>query len=62
MGRRGLPPERVAQVIGTALTARRPRVRYAVVAPSLSTALIPTLLPARLVDRLVARRFGLEPD
>ena len=62
MGRRGLPPERVAQVIGTALTARRPRVRYAVVAPNLANALLPTLLPARLVDRLVARRFGLEPD
>ncbi len=60
MGRKGLPPERVAQVIYTALTTRRPRVRYAVVAPALTTALLPALLPKRTLDKLVARQFGLE--
>lgn len=62
LGRKGLPPERVAIVIAKALTARRPRVRYAVVAPALATALLPALLPARLLDKLVARRFGLLPE
>ena len=62
LGRKGLPPERVAAVIVKALTTRRPRVRYAVVAPALATALLPAILPARLLDKLVARRFGLLPE
>lgn len=59
IGRRGLPPERVAAVIYKALTAHRPRVRYAVVAPALTNALLPALLPKRTLDKLIARRFGL---
>lgn len=60
IGRQGLPPERVARVIWKALTARRPRVRYAVVAPALTNALLPALLPKRTLDKLIARQFGLE--
>ena len=61
IGREGLPPERVAGVIWKALTIRRPRVRYAVVAPALTNVLLPALLPRRTVDILIARQFGLLP-
>ncbi|HVE79000.1 MAG TPA: SDR family oxidoreductase [Gemmatimonadaceae bacterium] len=58
-GRRGYPPERVAAAVWTALSARRPRTRYAVVPGRLMNWTIPMALPARLVDRLLAARFGL---
>lgn len=53
--KRGMSPNDVAAVIAKALTARRPRTRYAVgVAGKIATALRP-LLPDRVVDRLAAR-------
>jgi NAD(P)-dependent dehydrogenase (short-subunit alcohol dehydrogenase family) len=54
-GRRGLPPERVGEVIYHALTTRRPHVRYAVLRRRLVDFDVPRLLPARVVDRAVAR-------
>ncbi len=58
-GRKGLAPEQVATVIATALTASRPRTRYAVVQNRFVNATLPSLLPARLLDRLIGRQFGL---
>ena len=58
--RDGLPVERVGALIHHALTTKRPRVRYAL-APSLLTDwIIPRALPRRWIDRLFARRLGLE--
>jgi short-subunit dehydrogenase len=57
-GRRGFPPERVGQVVWTALTARRPRLRYAVVPQPLANWTLPTTLPRRIVDQMIARRLG----
>jgi NAD(P)-dependent dehydrogenase (short-subunit alcohol dehydrogenase family) len=54
-----LPVERVADAVMTALTARRPRTRYAVVRNPLVNWLLPRLLPDRLLDRVTARRLGL---
>jgi NAD(P)-dependent dehydrogenase (short-subunit alcohol dehydrogenase family) len=51
----GLDPEAVAEVIGTAMTARRPRTRYLVGRDAKARALMSTLLPDRLIDALVAR-------
>jgi NAD(P)-dependent dehydrogenase (short-subunit alcohol dehydrogenase family) len=58
-GPRGFPPERVGQVVWTALTTRRPRLRYAVVPQPLANWTLPTTLPRRMVDQIIARRLGL---
>jgi hypothetical protein len=54
-GRRGLPPERVADAVLRALTAPRPPTRMLVVRRPWLTRLM-RLLPDRWVDRAVARR------
>jgi NAD(P)-dependent dehydrogenase (short-subunit alcohol dehydrogenase family) len=56
---RGIAPQKVAEAIERALTARRPRTRYLVGADARGQALISRLLPDRLVDRLVARVMKL---
>lgn len=57
-GRSGLPPEAVGEVVWTALTARRPRTFYPIVRHRLLNWTIPLALPARIIDRLIARRLG----
>jgi hypothetical protein len=54
-----LPPERIGEAIYRALTAPKPRARYAVVPNRLVNWTIPRLLPKRLVDRLIAKQLGL---
>jgi NAD(P)-dependent dehydrogenase (short-subunit alcohol dehydrogenase family) len=56
---RGARPEKVANVVAHALTARRPRTRYLVGADAKAMAALKKLLPDRLRDRLVARASGL---
>jgi len=57
-GRKGLPAARIGEVIWKALTTAHPRTRYTVVPQPLRHGLL-SALPARLVDRIVARRlFG----
>jgi NAD(P)-dependent dehydrogenase (short-subunit alcohol dehydrogenase family) len=58
-GRAGLSPEAVGEVVWTALTARKPRTFYPVVRHRLLNWTIPLALPARLIDRLIARRLGI---
>jgi NAD(P)-dependent dehydrogenase (short-subunit alcohol dehydrogenase family) len=58
-GRAGVPPERIGETILRALTARSPRVRYAVVPQRLSNWIIPMALPRRLLDAMIARGLGL---
>jgi short-subunit dehydrogenase len=58
-GRRGYPPERVAAVIWKALAARRPRTRYAVVPNRLMNWTLPGIMPARLLDQIIAGVLGL---
>jgi NAD(P)-dependent dehydrogenase (short-subunit alcohol dehydrogenase family) len=53
--RDGLPPEAVANVVGEAMTADRPRTRYLVGRDAKQRALLAALLPDRVVDALVAR-------
>ncbi len=55
---RGIAPEKVAARIEHALSARRPRTRYLVGVDAKGQALAARLLPARLVDWLVARATG----
>jgi NAD(P)-dependent dehydrogenase (short-subunit alcohol dehydrogenase family) len=59
-GKKGLPPERIAEAVWEALTAPKPRVRYAVVPKSFLNWTLPRVMPARAMDRGIARRFGIE--
>ncbi|MDI3258787.1 MAG: SDR family oxidoreductase [Sinobacteraceae bacterium] len=58
-GRKGFPPERIAAAIHTALTAARPKARYALVPGRFANWTLPRLMPARTLDRLIAARLGL---
>jgi NAD(P)-dependent dehydrogenase (short-subunit alcohol dehydrogenase family) len=55
---RGLPPRAVAEVIGKALTADRPRARYVVGSDAKVRAQLARLLPDRAMDRLIGRALG----
>jgi NAD(P)-dependent dehydrogenase (short-subunit alcohol dehydrogenase family) len=55
---RGLPPRAVAEVIGTALTADRPRARYLVGKDAKARALVARVVPDRVMDRLIGRALG----
>jgi len=54
----GIEPGEVAEVIGTALTASRPRARYLVGSDAKQRAVMSKLLPARVMDRLIVRALG----
>ena len=56
---RGIPPEKVAQTIEHALTARRPRTRYLVGLDAKFQARARPFIPTQAFDRIVARVMGL---
>jgi NAD(P)-dependent dehydrogenase (short-subunit alcohol dehydrogenase family) len=58
-GRSGLPAEAVAEAVWTALAAAKPRTFYPVLRHRLMNWTIPLALPARLLDRLIAKRLGI---
>jgi NAD(P)-dependent dehydrogenase (short-subunit alcohol dehydrogenase family) len=60
LGRKGLPPEKIGEVVKTALTAAKPRTRYTAAANSIQQ-LMTAALPKRAMDNLIARRLGLTP-
>ena len=60
-GRKGLPPEAIGEVVLTALTAAKPKVRYAAVRGALMNWIVPQLLPKRMVDRTMGKAIGLLP-
>jgi NAD(P)-dependent dehydrogenase (short-subunit alcohol dehydrogenase family) len=55
----GSSPEVVAKAVHHALTARQPRIRYAVGKNSKALTILPRLLPDHLLDGLLARMFHL---
>lgn len=57
-GRKGFPPERIGEIVHTALTARKPKTRY-VVTPDPLTNWMGNHLPKRLVDGAFAKQLGL---
>jgi NAD(P)-dependent dehydrogenase (short-subunit alcohol dehydrogenase family) len=54
----GIEPREVAEAIGHALTAKRPRARYLVGRDAKLRAPTAMVLPARVMDRLVGRALG----
>jgi hypothetical protein len=59
-GKKGLPPERVSEVVLRALTTPRPRVRYAVTRRSFINRFLMDVLPKRLIDGFIARSLRLK--
>jgi NAD(P)-dependent dehydrogenase (short-subunit alcohol dehydrogenase family) len=55
IAREGLAPEEVAEVVGQAVTADRPRARYVIGRDAKIQALAARLLPDRVFDAVVAR-------
>ena len=56
----GLPAEKIAEVIFTALTSPNPKVRYQI-SPDPMRHLMMAVLPKRMIDRVIAKRLGLMP-
>jgi NAD(P)-dependent dehydrogenase (short-subunit alcohol dehydrogenase family) len=56
----GLPAERIAEVVTTALTSDSPKTRYQIT-PDPLRHLIIAALPKRIGDRIIAKRLGLLP-
>ncbi len=59
LGKNGLPPEDVAALIHQALTGSNVRPRYTIT-PGAFTRWLFNLLPARMSDRIVAKRLKIE--
>ena len=59
-GREGLPPEKIAEVIETALSDSSPKARYAPVPNKFTNWTIPTHIPKRWLDSIFASRFGMK--
>ncbi|NUN99511.1 MAG: SDR family NAD(P)-dependent oxidoreductase [Saprospiraceae bacterium] len=59
---RGLSPESIAASVYKALHEARPRLRYVKPYRYFSRWKIPSSLPARLLDRILAKRLGLLPE
>jgi NAD(P)-dependent dehydrogenase (short-subunit alcohol dehydrogenase family) len=55
---RGLPPSAVAEVVGEALTARRPRARYLIGRDAKLRAALARVIPDRVFDRLIDRALS----
>src|ERR1700675_3054079 len=54
----GLPPERLGEAVHVALTTAKPNARYAVVPQRFKNWTLPRLLPARMLDAVVAKQLG----
>lgn len=59
-GRKGLKPKELGKAVHLALTAKKPRLRYAVVRQRFQNWTLPRMLPARMLDAGLAQRFGLQ--
>ena len=60
-GRKGMPPRRIGEAVLKALTVSAPGTAYPVVHQKFKNWTLPQLLPKRVLDRLVAKQFGLLP-
>lgn len=60
LGKKGLSPERLGEVIAQALTAPYPKTRYAIT-PQPFQDFLGRTLPKRWLDRLIGRQLGLLP-
>ena len=57
-GERGMPPEQLGRLLLDILRSDTPKWRYAIVADRLTMWTLPRLLPTRMLDRIINKRFG----
>jgi NAD(P)-dependent dehydrogenase (short-subunit alcohol dehydrogenase family) len=57
-GRKGFSPERLGAAVHLALSAARPKARYAVIKQRFKNWTLPRLLPARMLDAVIAKQLG----
>ena len=55
----GLSPERLGEAVHVALSTAKPKARYAIVPQRFKNWTLPRLLPARMLDAVVAKQLGL---
>jgi len=60
LGETGLPAQKIAERIADALTSVNPKVRYQIT-PDPIRHLMTSVLPKRMVDKIIAKRLGLMP-
>jgi len=60
LGENGLPAETIAARIADVLISANPKVRYQI-APDQLRHLMTSILPKRVVDKIIAKRLGLMP-
>jgi short-subunit dehydrogenase len=58
-GRKGYMPEHIAKFVKLALVVKKPKPPYSVVPKPIEVLLLTHVFPTRLVDRLMAKQFGL---
>jgi NAD(P)-dependent dehydrogenase (short-subunit alcohol dehydrogenase family) len=57
-GRKGLSPERLGAAVHLALSTANPKARYAVIKQRFKNWTLPRLLPARMLDAVMAKQLG----
>ncbi len=57
-GRKGFSPERLGEAVHLALRTAKPKARYAVIKQRFKNWTLPRLLPARMLDSVVAKQLG----
>jgi NAD(P)-dependent dehydrogenase (short-subunit alcohol dehydrogenase family) len=57
-GRKGFSPERLGAAVHLALSAAKPKARYAVIKQRFKNWTLPRLLPARMLDAVIAKQLG----
>ena len=57
-GRKGFSPERLGEAVHLALSTAKPKARYAVIKQRFKNWTLPRLLPARILDAVVAKQLG----
>jgi NAD(P)-dependent dehydrogenase (short-subunit alcohol dehydrogenase family) len=57
-GRKGLSPERLGEAVHLALSTAKPKARYAVIKQRFKNWTLPKLLPARMLDAVIAKQLG----
>src|SRR6202161_118445 len=57
-GRKGSSPERLGEAVHVALSTAKPKARYAIIKQRFKNWTLPRLLPARMLDAIVAKQLG----
>ena len=57
-GRKGFSPERLGAAVHLALSTTKPKARYAVIKQRFKNWTLPRILPARMLDAVIAKQLG----